>query len=153
MIESSAFRAATWKFSGVVFGTILIAFSILKYYNPESTTDWTKLTVISSIGIVLMILNFFYFDKIKKVKIDHSKIIYQEKGVEKVVPWNEVSSVYRVWSFSKPMYGARIHGKSFIFPTESVFSLMSVSIGSYTATYDHSQMGAVIKKVKATYHI
>lgn len=153
MIESSGFRVLTWKYSGLIIGALLTAIGILEFYNPEGITDWKKLVAMSAIGVGLITFNIINYDKVKKVKINHSKIIYHEKGIEKIVPWNEVSSVYRAWSFSNPMYGVRIDGKSFIFPTESIFSSFSFKIGSYEASYDYSQMGDIIKKVKENYNI
>ncbi len=155
MIESNKVRLYFLRHFCLFFGLVFIAGSILKFYNPEQTTDWEKLVGFSAIGVLLIVLNVVFYDVFKLVKIDTNKVIFDHPNNKKELKWSEVQKVNRVRFVSPPVYYIKIKssGKIIVFPTESNYSHTKIETSFLEFIFDHSKMGDIIKKVKVDYDI
>ena len=146
-------QAVFWRYIILTIGILLLSLSILKFYNPDHITDWKNLIIFSGTGLLLIALNIFLFDRIKSVKVNHSRIIYDEKGEQKDVNWKDVDRVGRILFIAPPLYFAFIDKKLIIFPTERNFGYSSFGSSSVFVVIDHSKMGEIINKAKEQYLI
>ena len=153
MTESNKLQVLFWKYILMIIGFLLIFASVLKFYNPDRITDWKKLSIFSSIGIILILINTILFDRIKKVKVNHSRIIYSDRGIKKDKNWSEVQRIGRIYFIAPPLYFAKVDHKFILFPTERNFGYSSFGSSSMRVIFDHSKMGEIIEKVKNTYYI
>ncbi len=155
MIQSNKFQLIFLKHILIFIGIVIIIAAILKFYNPDYITDWTKLTIFSTIGIILIALNFIIYEKFKLVKVSHQKLMYLDKLEWKEVKWTEIDEIYRVRFISPPIYRAKIKTTSqiLLFPTESSYNHTEINGGPFQLIIDHSKMGEIIKKAKTDYGI
>ena len=142
-----------WRYIILSFGILLLCLSILKFYNPDHITDWKNLLIFSGAGLFLILLNIILFDRIKSVKVNHSRIIYDEKGEQKDINWKNVDRVGRILFIAPPLYFAIINKKLIIFPTERNFGYSIFGSSSLFVVIDHSKMGEIINKAKEQYFI
>ncbi|GAA4644529.1 hypothetical protein GCM10023115_24890 [Pontixanthobacter gangjinensis] len=153
MIESNKMQALFWRYLILTIGILLLCLSILKFYNPDHTTDWNNLIIFSGSGLLLIGLSIVLFDRIKTVKVNHSRIIYEEKGEQKDINWKDVNRVGRILFIAPPLYFAIINKNLIIFPTERNFGYSSFGSSSVFVLIDHSKMGEIINKAKEQYLI
>ncbi|WP_031425836.1 hypothetical protein [Flavimarina sp. Hel_I_48] len=153
MTESNKMQVLFWRYFFLAIGMVLLCLSILKFYNPDRITDWNNLIIFGGIGLLLMVLNIIFFDKIKSVKVNHNRIIFEENGAQKDVNWKNVGKIGRILFIAPPLYFAVIEKKIIIFPTERNFGYSSFGSSSVFVVIDHSKMGDIIKKAKSQYLI
>ena len=153
MIESNKLLVSISRYFTLIIGLLLLSLSILKFYNPGHITDWKNLIIFSGIGSFLIVLNIILFDRIKSVKVNHSRIIYKENGKEVDINWKDVDRVGQILIAVPPLYFALINKKLIIFPTERIFGYTSFGSSSFSMVVDHSKMGEIIKNAKSTYLI
>jgi len=151
MIESNKTQTLALKYGLITFGTLALCFSILMFYNPEQVTDWAKLSIGCSIGLTLIVLNIIFFNNLKRVKVNHSRIVYEENGEQKDVNWSQVTRVGRIRFVTPVHYYARIDGKLIIFTTETRYGYSEIGTDYFSAIFDHSKMGAIIRTAKEAY--
>ena len=142
-----------WRYFILTIGIILLCSSILKFYNPDGITNWKNLIIFSGIGLLLIVLNIIFFNKIKSVKVNHSRIIFEDNGIQKDINWKNVDRISRILFIAPPLYFAIINKKLIIFPTERNFGHSSFGSSSVFVVIDHSKMGEIINKVKEQYLI
>ena len=109
--------------------------------------------IFSGIGSFLIVLNIIVFDRIKSVKVNHSRIIYKENGKEVDIKWKDVDRVGQILISVPPLYFAIINKKLIIFPSERIFGYSSFGSSSFSIVIDHSKMGEIINNVKSTFLI
>lgn len=109
--------------------------------------------IFGGIGLLLIFLNIIFFDKIRSVKVNHSRIIFEEKGAEKDINWKNVDRIGRILFIAPPLYFAIIDKNVIIFPTEKNSGHSSFGSSSVFVVIDHSKMGEIIEKVKNHYLI
>ena len=134
----------------LAIGVILLTLSILKFYNPGHITDWENLIIFSVLGLVLILTNILLFDSLKSVKVNHSRIIFEDKGVLNDINWKNVDRTGQIIVLPS-LYYAIIEKKLIIFPTEKFFGTSSASTPFLRIDIDHSQMGAIIARAKEQY--
>ena len=153
MIESNKTQTFVLKYGLIVFGTLALCFSILVFYNPGQVTAWNSLFIGCGFGTLLIILNIVFFNNLKSVKVNHSRIVYEENGEVQDVNWSQVSSVGRILFITPVHYYARINGKLIIFATETRYGYSKVGTDYFSAIFDQSKMGAIIRTAKEAYGI
>jgi hypothetical protein len=153
MTESNKIQVLFWRYFFLAIGIVLLCLSILKFYNPDRITDWYNLMMFGGIGLLLIVLNIILFDKIKSVKVNHSRIIFEENGAQKDINWKNVDRIGRVLFIAPPLYFAIIEKNIIIFPTERNFGHSSFGSSSVFVVIDHSKMGDIINKAKDQYLI
>ncbi|PHQ31318.1 hypothetical protein [Leeuwenhoekiella nanhaiensis] len=78
MIESNKTQTFALKYGLIVFGTLALCFSILMFYNPGQVTAWNSLFIGCGLGTLLIILNIVFFNNLKSVKVNHSRIVMKK---------------------------------------------------------------------------
>lgn len=150
-MESSRFAYYMTKYMPFVIALIFISIPLLGHLFPGNVTfngepgppDKWDAALFISIGVLVGLVPFLYLDKLVMVQMNHQNIrILKDDVVE--VSWLDVESVGLLQFVTPPLYKLRLKNYDGYF----LFHTSAWAVTFMGATWDPSDMGALIKKKK-----
>jgi len=154
MTKSSTTQYLICKYGLYILGLILLTVGVLNLVEVEfKEFDTTNVGSII-LGLALIILNLAIMDRFRIAHLDEFDLYFPGKQPLKF-KWTEVKNINRIPFVTPPIYSVTFKNNDLkiIFNSESSFGYAEIEINGFFKSFDLSEMGSLIEKMKKDHKI
>ena len=134
------------------FGILFLVSAIFLIYKSIQNNEFINSSIFYLlIGILLIFLSRKLKEYFHLVEINAEKVIYIKSNQRKEILWSEILMIGRIPLTTK--YIIKTNNETIIFPTDYGFGFVSLNFLVFIITWDNSDMGKFIKKMRKNKNI